>query len=105
LETNDIDEFDRKVQRGRFSDLPGFDPPEVPRVNKQIMDAKEPKQEAINRKQDDEKLKGARYRFTSILSAYCHALISTIATVKEFALPKDICKLNLDSEVGRVAVN
>ena len=31
------------VQRGRFSDLPVFNPPDVPRVYKQIMEAKEPK--------------------------------------------------------------
>jgi hypothetical protein len=51
LETDDVDEFDKKVQeigmatvqRGRFSDLPVFDPPDVPRVYKQIMEAKEPK--------------------------------------------------------------
>jgi hypothetical protein len=51
LETDDVNEFDKKVQvigmatfqRGRFSDLPVFDPPDVPRVYKQIMEAKEPK--------------------------------------------------------------
>jgi hypothetical protein len=50
LETDNVDEFDKKVQeigmatvrRGRFSDLPVFDPPDVPRVYKQIMEAKEP---------------------------------------------------------------
>lgn len=51
LEADDIDEFDRKVQeigkgtveRGRFSDLPTFDPPDVPRIYKQIMAPREAK--------------------------------------------------------------
>lgn len=51
LETDDIEKFDLKVQeigkrtmeRGRFSDLPVFDPPDVPRVYRQIMAAKEAK--------------------------------------------------------------
>ena len=54
LETDDVSEFDKKVQeigmatvaRGRFSDLPVFDPPDVPRIYRQIMDAKESKQSA-----------------------------------------------------------
>jgi len=45
LETDDIDAFDasvrergvRTVKEGRFSDLPVFDPPDVPRVYRQIM--------------------------------------------------------------------
>ncbi len=45
LETDDIRDFDNKVRdrgmrtvkEGRFSDLPVFDPPEIPRVYKQIM--------------------------------------------------------------------
>jgi hypothetical protein len=49
LETDNVGEFDRKVQetgkgtvqRGRFSDLPIFDPPDVPRIYRQIMEAKE----------------------------------------------------------------
>jgi hypothetical protein len=49
LETDDIEKFDlkvrergmRTVKEGRFSDLPVFDPPDVPRVYKQIMPAKE----------------------------------------------------------------
>ena len=48
LETDDVTDFDRKVhergrrtvQEGRFSDLPVFDPPEVPRIYKQIMPQK-----------------------------------------------------------------
>jgi len=51
LETDDIDYFDSKVreigkrtvERGRFSDLPVFDPPEIPRVYRQIMSPKEAK--------------------------------------------------------------
>jgi len=49
LETNDIEEFNmnvrergmRTVKEGRFSDLPVFDPPNIPRVYKQIMPVKE----------------------------------------------------------------
>ncbi|HSW57250.1 MAG TPA: hypothetical protein VLH15_02490 [Dehalococcoidales bacterium] len=45
LEADDLTEFDAKVRErgmrtvkeGRFSDLPKFDPPEVPRIYKQIM--------------------------------------------------------------------
>jgi hypothetical protein len=48
LETDDIEKFDssvrergmRTMQEGRFSDLPVFDPPEIPRVYKQIMPEK-----------------------------------------------------------------
>jgi hypothetical protein len=51
LETDDINKFDQKVRErgmrtvkeGRFSDLPTFDPPEVPRVYKQIMRTKKAK--------------------------------------------------------------
>jgi hypothetical protein len=51
VETDDVDAFDNKVQeigmstvrRGRFSDLPVFDPPDIPRVYKQIMEAKAPR--------------------------------------------------------------
>jgi hypothetical protein len=54
LETDDVEKFDKKVQeigmatvrRGRFSDLPVFDPPDVPRVYRQIMEAKEAKHPA-----------------------------------------------------------
>ena len=45
LETDDIEAFNLKVRErgmrtikeGRFSDLPIFDPPDIPRVYKQIM--------------------------------------------------------------------
>lgn len=48
LETDDIEEFDNKVRKatmstieqGRFSDLPVFEPPEVPRFYYQIMPTK-----------------------------------------------------------------
>jgi hypothetical protein len=48
LETDDIDEFnlkvrergERTIKEGRFSDLPVFDPPDVPRIYKQIMPMK-----------------------------------------------------------------
>jgi hypothetical protein len=48
LETDNIEQFDLSVrdrgmktmQEGRFSDLPIFDPPEIPRVYKQIMPEK-----------------------------------------------------------------
>jgi len=51
LETDNLDKFDagireramRTVKEGRFSDLPVFDPPEIPRVYKQIMRAKRAK--------------------------------------------------------------
>jgi hypothetical protein len=57
LETDDIDKFDADVRkatmstikRGRFSDLPEFDPPEVPRFYYQIMPAKKPKKSAKSR--------------------------------------------------------
>jgi hypothetical protein len=55
LETDDIHKFDQKVrergmrtaQEGRFSDLPAFDPPEVPRVYKQIMRTRKAKKKRI----------------------------------------------------------
>ena len=48
LETDDIEEFNSKVRErgkwtmdeGRFSDLPEFEPPEFPRIYKQIMPEK-----------------------------------------------------------------
>jgi len=48
LETDDVEKFDQMVQeigrktveRGRFSDLPVFDPPDIPRIYKQIMPPK-----------------------------------------------------------------
>jgi hypothetical protein len=51
LETDDIEKFDDKVRektmetinRGRFSNLPVFDPPEIPRFYYQIMPTKKPK--------------------------------------------------------------
>ncbi|HTY60925.1 MAG TPA: hypothetical protein VMG30_01585 [Acidobacteriota bacterium] len=51
LETDDVRQFDKKVQeigmgtvvRGRFSDLPVFDPPDVPRIYRQITEAQESK--------------------------------------------------------------
>jgi len=51
METDDLEKFDAAVrdrgmwtmQQGRFSDLPIFDPPEIPRVYKQIMPAKKAK--------------------------------------------------------------
>ena len=51
LETDNVAEFDAKVRErgmktmkeGRFSDLPIFDPPDIPRVYKQIMPAKQAK--------------------------------------------------------------
>ncbi len=51
LETDDVAKFDQKVRErgmrtmkeGRFSDLPVFDPPDVPRVYKQIMPKKKAK--------------------------------------------------------------
>jgi len=50
LETDNIEEFDGKVReatmatikRGRFSDLPVFDPPEIPRFYRQILPDKKP---------------------------------------------------------------
>jgi hypothetical protein len=52
LETDDLEKFGagvrergmRTMKEGRFSDLPVFDPPEIPRVYKQIMPAKKAKQ-------------------------------------------------------------
>ena len=52
FEADDLDDFNKQVgivgrgtmERGRFSDLPVFDPPEVPRVYVQIMPVKEAKQ-------------------------------------------------------------
>ena len=49
METDDIEKFNlsvrergmRTMKEGRFSDLPTFDPPDIPRVYKQIMPAKE----------------------------------------------------------------
>lgn len=49
LETDDVKEFDIQVQKrgkrtreeGRFSDLPEFDPPNVPRMYRQILESKE----------------------------------------------------------------
>jgi hypothetical protein len=51
LETDDINDFNSKVrergertiEEGRFSDLPVFDPPNVPRIYKQIMPVKKAK--------------------------------------------------------------
>jgi len=51
LETDDLEEFNEKVrergmwtmEKGRFSDLPVFDPPDIPRVYKQIMTEKKAK--------------------------------------------------------------
>ena len=51
LETDDIEKFDAQViektmetiKKGRFSDLPAFDPPEIPRFYKQIMPVKKPR--------------------------------------------------------------
>jgi len=51
LETDNIDEFNAKMrergmwtfQQGRFSELPAFDPDNVPRIYKQITAAKTPK--------------------------------------------------------------
>jgi len=48
LETDNLEKFGaavgergmRTMQEGRFSDLPVFDPPEIPRVYKQIMPVK-----------------------------------------------------------------
>jgi N-acyl-D-aspartate/D-glutamate deacylase len=50
LETDDLAKFNdgvrergmRTVREGRFSDLPVFDPPNVPRIYRQIMDEKRP---------------------------------------------------------------
>ena len=52
LETDNLAEFDaavmargkRTVQEGRFSDLPVFDPPNIPRMYRQIMPEKKAKQ-------------------------------------------------------------
>lgn len=51
LETDDLEKFDasvrergiRTMKEGRFSDLPAFDDPNIPRVYRQIMDKKEAK--------------------------------------------------------------
>ena len=51
LETDNLDEFDANVRKqgmwtmehGRFSDLPVFDPPNIPRMYKQIMPEKKAK--------------------------------------------------------------
>ena len=56
LETDNLDEFDAKVRErgmrtmkeGRFSDLPVFDPPNIPRVYKQIMKEKKAKENKSN---------------------------------------------------------
>lgn len=53
FETDDMDEFNKQVQirgkwtmdSGRFSDLPVFDPDNVPRAYVQIMPAKKPKKD------------------------------------------------------------
>ena len=50
FETDDLEKFDSALsergrwtmREGRFSDLPVFDPPNIPRVYKQIMPAKKP---------------------------------------------------------------
>jgi hypothetical protein len=52
LETDDLEKFGagvrergmRTMKEGRFSDLPVFDPPEIPRIYKKIMPAKKAKQ-------------------------------------------------------------
>jgi hypothetical protein len=49
METDDLDKFNASVRKramrtmaeGRFSDLPVFDPPEIPRIYQQIMPARE----------------------------------------------------------------
>ena len=51
LEADDLEKFDRgvrergmrTVKEGRFSDLPVFDPPDIPRVYRQIMPVKKAK--------------------------------------------------------------
>ena len=51
LEADSVDDFNAKVRErgmwtmkeGRFSDLPEFDPPDIPRVYVQIMPEKKPK--------------------------------------------------------------
>lgn len=60
LETDDLDAFNAKVREqgmwtmkeGRFSDLPVFDPPNIPRCYQQNMKEKRPKQHPGNRKRD-----------------------------------------------------
>ena len=50
LETDNLEEFDSKVREkgmwtmkeGRFSDLPVFDPHNIPRIYRQIMEEKRP---------------------------------------------------------------
>ena len=52
LETDDLEKFDasvrergmRTMKEGRFSDLPVFDPPNIPRTYRQIMEKKEAQQ-------------------------------------------------------------
>ena len=51
FETDNIEEFNKEVakrgkwtmEQGRFSDLPVFDPDNIPRIYKQIMPTKRPK--------------------------------------------------------------
>ncbi len=51
MEADDLQKFDasvrersvRTMKEGRFSDLPVFDPPEIPRIYKQIMPVKKAK--------------------------------------------------------------
>ncbi len=51
LETDDLEAFDARVkergmrtlEEGRFSDLPVFDPPDIPRIYQQIMPEKRAK--------------------------------------------------------------
>jgi hypothetical protein len=53
LETDDLQKFDnsvrergmRTMKEGRFSDLPAFDAPNIPRIYRQIMDEKKAKPE------------------------------------------------------------
>ncbi len=60
LETDDLEAFNAKVgergrwtmKEGRFSDLPVFDPPNIPRCYKQIMPEKRPKSQTGKRKGD-----------------------------------------------------
>jgi hypothetical protein len=52
VETDNIEELNERIKEkgmwtvkaGRFSDLPVFDPPNIPRVHKQIMEEKRSKQ-------------------------------------------------------------
>lgn len=51
LETDNLEDFNAgireramwTIQQGRFSDLPEFDPPDIPRIYQQIMPEKRPK--------------------------------------------------------------